>query len=299
MSKGHNRHWSAPALMWMWICAALCLPTFLTAADHSAPLPADPKELVRAAVTNELKARPPEVRFAFRLRKQTPNGSSLKEIAETNEGMVSYLLEVNDQPLTPEQRDGEARRLANLVAKPEEIKKRAQDEKRDQERVERMVRSLPDALLYEYDNGASADAENFVRLRFKPNPDFDAPNRESQVLKGLAGSMWIEPREQRIVRLDGELVQDVNFGWGLFGKLYKGGKVRIEQSRVTGSDWATVATKLDLNGRILIFKKIRVQQQEAASTFRRIPANLTYAQGAEFLRRQGTTSKVASSDTGH
>ena len=285
----------------MLACAVLWLPTLLLSAGQGDLHPADPKELVRAAVANELKPRPSEVRFAFRLRKQTPNGSSLKEIAETNEGMVSRLLEINDQPLSPEQRSGETERLASLLSRPEEIKKRAQDEKRDQNRVERLVRSLPEALLYEYDGTPpAADVPaGIVRLRFKPNPEFSPPDRESQVLKGLAGALWIDPRAQRVVRLDGELVQDVNFGWGLFGKLYKGGKVWIDQSRVTASDWATVGTKLDLNGRVFIFKKIKVKQEETTSAFRRIPADLTYAQGAEFLQKQVVAPKVVSADSAH
>ena len=280
------------------------VPVLLIAADRGAQLPADPKDLVRVAVDKELAPRSPVVRFAFRLKKTTPNGSSLKDVAETKDGMVSRLLEVNGQPLTQEQRDGEAQRLKNILSNPDEIQKRARDEKRDQERVERLVRSLPDALLYEYESVAPASLDaghaepsrDLVRLRFKPNPDFDPTNREAQVLKGLAGTIWIDPGECRIVRLEGRLVQDVNFGWGLFGKLYKGGTVTIEQSRVTGNDWATVGTKLDLNGRVLIFKKIRVQQEETTSDFRRIPANLTYAQGVELLQRRSANSPVASAD---
>jgi hypothetical protein len=35
--------------------------------------------------------------------------------------------------------------------------------------------------------------------------------------------------QERIVKLDAHLIDDVNFGWGILGKLYKGGSLTIEQ----------------------------------------------------------------------
>ena len=261
-----------------------------------AALPSQPIELVRAAVKNELKDRDPSARYAFRLRKESQNGSSIKEVAETNDGEVSYLLEVNDKPLTDEQRQGEAQRLQKLLQDRDERQRRLKDQKSDEERAQKMVRALPDAFIYEYDGATPASAitvdhgpegqpRDLVRLRFKPNPQFDPPNHESQVFKGMDGAMWIDPVAQRIAKIDGHLFQDVNFGWGIFGRLNKGGHFLVAQANVGDNIWMNVATDLDFTGKILLFKRLRIKQKENASNFRRIPANLSYGQGLEILKR--------------
>ena len=39
----------------------------------------------------------------------------------------------------------------------------------------------------------------------------------------MIGEIWIDPVHQRVVRLEGHLQQDVDFGWGILGRLNKGG----------------------------------------------------------------------------
>jgi len=76
----------------------------LSAAGQATSISPSAHELVQRAVENELKSANSKLRYTYRLRKQTPAGSSVKQVAETNDGQVSYLLMMNDQPLTDEQR---------------------------------------------------------------------------------------------------------------------------------------------------------------------------------------------------
>ena len=59
------------------------------------------------------------------------------------------------------------------------------------------------------------------RLALKPNPNFTPPDREADVYHGMEGELWIDKDQQRIVRFDAHLVQDVNFGWGILGSSTK------------------------------------------------------------------------------
>src|SRR6476646_1447482 len=215
-------------------------------------------ELVRRAVANELKAADSTVRYTYRLRKQTPTGSSVKQVAETNDGQVSYLLMMNDQPLTEEQRRIEDDKNQKLLNNPDEQRRRLKEQKEDERRANSIVRALPDAFIYEFDG--PSDEPHVVNLRFRPKPSFDPPDRETQVLKGMAGHMYIDTAASRMRRLDGTLVDDVNFGWGIFGKLHKGGHFEIRESDVGDGNWNVTYTNLDFTGKVLLFKRLRIKE---------------------------------------
>ena len=241
-------------------------------------------ELVRRAVANELQSANSTVRYTYRLRKQTPTGSSVKQVAETNDGQVSYLLMMNDQPLTEEQRRIEDDKNQKLLNNPDEQRRRLKEQKEDERRANSIVRALPDAFIYEFDG--PSDEPHVVNLRFRPNPSFDPPDRETQVLKGMAGHMYIDTAASRMRRLDGTLVDDVNFGWGIFGKLHKGGHFEIRESDVGDGNWDVTYSNLDFTGKVLLFKKLRIKETQELSDFHRIPENLSFAQGFELLRKE-------------
>src|SRR3954468_22660025 len=125
-------------------------------------------ELVRRAVENELKSADSNLRYTYRERKQTPNGSSLKQVAETKDGDVSYLLMMNDQPLTEEQRRMEDEKNQKLLSNPDEQRRRLKEQKEDERRAKNIVRALPDAFIYEF-VGPSGEP-HVVKLRFRSNP---------------------------------------------------------------------------------------------------------------------------------
>ena len=68
----------------------------------------------------------------------------------------------------------------------------------------------------------------------------------------MAGEIWIDPVQERVVRLAGSLQQDKDFGWGILGELDKGGWVQIDQADVGGHQWRIVHLQLKMNGRVLL-----------------------------------------------
>jgi hypothetical protein len=241
-------------------------------------------ELVKRAVDNELNAANTKARYTYRLRKQTPNGSSLKQVAETNDGQVSYLLMMNDQPLTDEQRRIEDEKNQKILNSPDEQRRRLKEQKDDERRANTLVKALPDAFIYEIDG--PADEPHVIKLRFRPNPNFNPPDRETQVFKGMAGHMYIDTQANRMKRLEGILVDDVNFGWGIFGRLHKGGHFEIREDNVGDGHWDVTYSNVDFTGKVLLFKRLRIKETQEMSNFRRIPENLSFSQGFELLRKE-------------
>lgn len=253
----------------------------------------DPGTLVRHASWNELHSTAPPSPVRYKLRKQDEKGITTKEIVETKDGDVARLVARNDKPLTADQDKAELDRLSNLLAHPEIQEHRHKREQEDSGRADEMVRLLPDAFLYTSLGMTSGPNGPAYRLAFKPNPDFHPPDREAEVYHGMEGELWIDQGQERIVKLDAHLIADVNFGWGILGKLYKGGSLSIEQQDVGHRHWEATLLKLNLTGVALMLKPLSFQTTETSTGFQPVPVNMGYQDAIHLLTSDTSAPQVA------
>ncbi len=246
----------------------------------------DPIELVRRAARNEIKATDAQQFYMFKDTTEYKDHSITKEIVRTPQGGLTSTLLLNGRPLTAEERKKDDEKLSKFANDPEARRKRREANKADDKRAELMLTSLPDAFLYTYvgtDHGPNG--EELVHLKFRPNPSFSPPNHETAVYQGMEGDMIIDKQAMRIGKVDGTLSKDVDFGWGILGKLYKGGKFLIVQRDIGGGHWEEVEETLHFNGKILLVKSLTVWSSETMTDFRPIPSNLTTAQALDLLHK--------------
>lgn len=263
-----------------------------SSAEAKAPAPkakpfsgnTEAQALVRKAVDAQLKSAG-ELPQRFLLRRETPNRIETRELIETSAGLVARTVALGDRPLTREERTADDLRLEELLADPKLQKEKLEEQRANTERVTRLVRALPDAFLYEFDGSEPGPSGQLIRLKFKPNPNFDPPSKETNVYKGMEGTLWIDASAARIVRLDATTVKQVNFGWGLLGHLDKGGTFKLRQSEIAPGRWEITNMQLNFTGKVLIFKSIKVQQTQSTWHFRPVPRNLTLADGVDLLRK--------------
>jgi hypothetical protein len=100
----------------------------------------------------------------------------------------------------------------------------------------------------------------------------------------MSGQLWLNVAQSRLHKIDAHLFHDVDFGWGILGRLYKGGSFTVQQEPVADSHWDTTKMSLDLTGKALLFKSLSFQEQEYASDFHRVPDNVTLVQGVDLLK---------------
>jgi hypothetical protein len=246
----------------------------------------DPLELVRRAANNEIKANNVQYYCMFKDTTEYKDHSITKEILRTSQGGLTTTLLLNGKPLTAEERQKEDAKLQKFANDTEARRKRREANKADDKRAEVMLTSLPDAFLYTYvgtDHGPNG--EELVHLRFRPNPSFNPPNHETMVYLGMQGDLIVDRKAMRIAKIDGTLFKDVDFGWGILGKLDKGGKFIIVQRDVGGGDWEEVQETLQFSGKILLIKSLTIWSTETMTDFRPVPENLTTAQALDLLHK--------------
>jgi hypothetical protein len=158
---------------------------------------------------------------------------------------------------------------------------RKKKQQRDDAEEQTLLRSIPDAFIFEY-AGVRADGDGeIVTLHFSPNPKFHPPSRESQVFQGMRGVMEISLPAARIVRIEGSIFQPVNFGWGILGRLNPGGRFLIEQAPVSNGRWEVTHTVLHFTGKVLLVKDLNIDEESHNTDFQTIPP-LSLADALDF-----------------
>ena len=236
----------------------------------------------------------------YRDRTQYKDHSITTEAIETPEGGLNRTIAKNGKPLTPEEQADADQKLKSFAYDKEARHKKLKSNRDDDQRSITLMRSLPDAFNYTVTGVDKApNGHEIVHLAFKAKPGWSAPTHETRVLEGMDGNMVIDQTAGRIAEINGELFKDVDFGWGILGRLFKGGKFIIHQADV-GGKWQETQERLQFNGKILMLKNLTIDSNETMSDFRPVPSNITTAQALQMLQNpnevvaqngQGTTGK--------
>jgi hypothetical protein len=252
----------------------------------SAVPPAADQALVERALLNELRAaQDPGHPMHYHLRKSSPRLTTTKDLIETKDGLVARLVSINDQPLSETDEKKEEERLDGLLRDPGRQRHRKQSEDDDADRAMKVLRSLPTAFIYQpsgTDSVSAAQPSAIVKFTFRPNPAFDPPDLETQVLTAMTGELWIDRAQERVIRLEGHLQHDVDFGWGILGRLNKGGWIVIEQADVGEHQWRIVHFKMTMSGRVFFRSRV-FDTEEQQNGFATVPVGLTYQKAIKML----------------
>jgi hypothetical protein len=243
-------------------------------------------EFVRQIIDNELQAEKNDhSHWMLRLETRKSGKAEVMEVVETNDGDLDWVILVNGKPLPDDQRSERQRGLQRLISNPAELKKSQREKNEDQVRSQRLLKTLPDALVFEY----GEQRGDLVELKFKANPHFRPPSHVAAVVHAMEGVLWVNGTQTRLVEISGQLTHAVKFGGGLLGHLNTGGHFHVKQEEVQPGYWELAVLDVDMKGKALFFKTIGVQEEVKRTLFRRVRDELTAAQGANLLRETPKT----------
>lgn len=265
-----------------WAVLSLSLPA-AGAANIASPEQA--QAFVGQALANELHAAEDTSHpMRFRLRKASPRLTSTKEIFETRDGAVARLVAIDGRPLSQAEEQKEQARLDALLRDPSRQQHRKEAEEADSGRVLKILRLLPAAFVYSYAGSEPGPDGEIDKFTYVPNPKFDPPDLETRVLAAMSGEIWVDATQERVTHLEGRLQKNVDFGWGLLGRLYKGGWIVIEQANVGENQWRIVRLEMKMSGRVL-FKSKQFDVLQEATQFEPLPAGLSYREAISMMRK--------------
>ena len=200
----------------------------------------------------------------------------MDRVIQTPECWLSWPVSLNGKSPTEREISNARDQLESLVNDPNVRKKNRGEIDADSRKSDELLNMLPDAFLFA-DDGREGKS---VRLKFRPNPRYRPRSNKSRVFHSMKGILLIDAREIRLARLSGSLMSDVEFGFGILGKLRKGGTFDVVQTEVAPNDWEVSLLDVHISGRALFFHTIGEQQREVRSQFQPVRPELTLAEAA-------------------
>jgi hypothetical protein len=280
-------------VVWVWVGVLAATSVAYSAPPESANASAPPEAattMVREVVYNELHDHDAHGFWRYWVEHNSPKEKRVEEQVETSDGPITRALLTNGHPLDEKVRQVEDARLRELLNSPSEQASHRQAYHEDEARIGRILALLPDAFLYE-----DAGEENGLRhLRFRPNPAYPPHSIEARIFHAMSGDLWLDARMKRLARLNGTLIENVDFGFGILGRLYKGGWFQMERTQVSATDWKTDLLEVHMSGRAMLFKTIARETSEHRGGFEAVPPRMNLEQGMHVLADSDSARTFAS-----
>ena len=204
-----------------------------------------------------------------------------EKVVETPLGRVRILLQEDGKPLSGDRAAAERSRLAADAANPEAFAKREASQANDEQHAKSMLALLPKAYLFD----PPAEEGEYIRIRFRPNPDYQPSSMEERVLHGMTGSVLIDRSMMRLRELDGHMEHDVSLGFGPLAIIKAGSNFATEREHEDGYDWKTETVHTDIAGRALMLKTMARKQEVKRWGYRKVGDSLSVAQAVELVEQ--------------
>ncbi|MFZ0395054.1 MAG: hypothetical protein WCF17_11170 [Terracidiphilus sp.] len=255
-----------------WLLGAVLLGQWMAVASAESPV-----EFVQRAVNNELaQDRADHSHWLFFEGDLRPGHFVRQWVAETSDGNLTRVVQIDGQKLTGEQQQQHVSAYLDNPSLQEKLRK---SEAHDDREAEEMLNLLPRAFLWTRE-GENGDE---VLLHFQPDPNFRPPDLESKVFAAMEGEMRVNARAMRIASIKGTLIQNVKIFGGLLGQLDAGGTFDVERRETGGGVWQITATHVHIRGHALIFKTISEQEDDVKWNFVPLPEAITMRQAEKDL----------------
>lgn len=239
-------------------------------------------------VHNELTANQHQNYWMYRDSDTQSAKTKVSRVVETPDCWFRWVLSIDGEPPAPAQVRKQQAQMTALVNSESAREKNRTDILQDGKKAENLVKMLPDIFVYTEDG----EQDGNIRLQFRPNPRFHPPTDAAKVFHHMQGTLLINAQEKRLAGISGTLMQNVDFGWGILGRLYKGGTFKVRQTQLAPEDWEVTTLDVHIHGRALFFHTISEDQTEVKTGFEPVPQGVSLAQAAA-LAEHGTENAAA------
>jgi hypothetical protein len=240
-------------------------------AVYSAP---DVQTIIKKSVAaNEVdwKAAP---KYSYRERDRMGSTSKTYEVTMIQESPYRQLVEVNGEPLSPEVRANEQRKLERVVAQrraesSEQRQKRISQYEKERRRDHLMMEQLTEAFDFHLIGSRVVDSHDVHVLRATPRTGYKPPNMETQVLTGMRGELWIDKKTFQWVKVTAHVIRPVNIE-GFLAQVQPGTRFELEKMPIEAGIWLAKHFEMKSSAKVLFLFNRSDQEDNTFFDYRKI-----------------------------
>ena len=285
-----TRHaWSGPACAFVLLLLALLGSGAAPDAQSPEPLP-DVHAVAREVRKHVLSDRELQSQYTFIERREEIQVSWLGKVSKgpvkTYEVYPSLvpgntykrLVAVDGKPVPPAELERQDRKHRDDVLREQQRR----EHESDADRAKRTAReakehadreAMYDEVLTAYDmklvGRAQIDGHPALIATLDPKPSYRPRTDAGEFMKKIHGKLWISETDYQIIRAEGEMIDDMTYGWGVVGRLYKGSHALFERRRVNGEVWLPARVVFTGSGRAALFRRFAIDTVTTFSDYRK------------------------------
>jgi hypothetical protein len=182
------------------------------------------------------------------------------------------LIAVNGAPLSGAQAAAEDRKLQQEIKRrrsesPAARQRRVAEYQKERHQDYALMGEMVKAFDYKLAGEETVNGRRCFVLDATPKPGYRPPTRETQVLKGMRGRMWVDAEEYQWVKVHAEVFRPVTFGL-FIARVYPGTEFTLEEKPVQGNLWLPSHFSTNVKARILVLSR-RSSDEETYWNYRR------------------------------
>jgi hypothetical protein len=192
------------------------------------------------------------------------------------------LIAVNDRTISPGEQAEEERKLSDEVQRRQresdrERSKRVGKYLRERQQDRAMFNALAMAFDFQTAGQATVAGHDCWVFNASPKPGYKPTNRETKVLTGMRGQLWVDKRSNQWVKVEAQVVKPVNFA-GFLARVGPGTRFLLELEPVEGNLWLPKHFSVHVKASALGFINEDSDDDETYRGYRHIPQASTELQ---------------------
>lgn len=239
----------------------------------------DPMALVRKAVEND-KENDKRAREYMYIEREVQKMKDKTEV-RTKEVFYLYghemhrLISKNDKPLSEKEAGKEEERIAKETDKfknrsAADLRKEEEKRVKEHEQERKVWDEIAEAFVFRMQPIEQVNGRETWVVTAEPRNEYRPKSKEAKFLQKVRFKAWIDKDETQMVRIEGDVIDDITFGLFL-AKLQKGAHFTLEQMRVNDEVWMPQHVAVNAGARML-FKHLDFNEDVTYRDYRKFRA---------------------------
>lgn len=148
--------------------------------------------------------------------------------------------------------------LSTSVGLRQDTERRARERRDDTEAIDDIFRIYAVQLV----GRETLEGEETIVARLTPKADMMPRSNYGKMMRHFHGRAWVSERENEVVRVEVEAIDDVSIGWGgLLARVHKGAHATYQRRKIDDETWLPVDVTWKGSARVLLLKQLRERGQ--------------------------------------
>jgi len=237
--------------------------------------------------------------FDYFERDRGSDGTKTYEVTNILGTPYERLIEINGKPLVGQQKEQEQKKFDAMLSQrrsetPEQRAQRIAKNEADRKRDHEMLAQLTKAFDFKLQGEQKIGKHKVYVLKATPRRGYHPPNRDTEVLPGMEGRLWIDEATCQWVKVEAHVIHPVSIE-GVLARVEPGTRFELEKAPVQDDIWLTTHYAMKASAKVLFLVPHHSQDDETYFNYHPSPASSPTQSSGSFQSSPNEPSAYADS----